>query len=77
MSKIEDIIISGRAPGFPQGNAPDPDAATAKVPKAFREVENEPIYKHGPARGARRIEKLLGMPASHINEVWRRPMPEK
>ena len=74
MSKINEIIESGCAPGFRTGSV-DPDSVYAKAPKGLREIENEPLFKHGPARGASRIGKYFGMSPSSIKKVWEKPIP--
>ena len=73
MGHLAEILASGRAPGFTNRGTVDQDSVYAKAPKGLRELESEPIYKHGPARGARRIAKYFGQSAESIKRVWARP----
>jgi len=41
----------------------------------LRELESEPIYPHGPARGSQRISKHFGMPTQFIKDTWAKPAP--
>lgn len=76
MSHINEILKSGKAPGIKCGQEPyDPDSVYSKVPKALKEIENEPMWKHGPARGSRRIAKSFGMSADTIRREWSKPVP--
>jgi hypothetical protein len=70
-SKLTEIIESGIAPGISTG-APlkDPSSVYVKAPRGLAAVENEPLFKHGPTRGASRIAKHFGMPTSFIKSVW-------
>lgn len=61
MSKIDEILSSGRAPGFGQG-AKDPQSAEVAVPRAFRELEQ--------TTPASEIERQSGFKASRIKRAW-------
>jgi len=73
MSKIKEIIESGRAPGFVGRGSVDPTSVYALAPKGLAAVESEPIYKHGPARGASRISEYFGMSTKFIKKQWAKP----
>ena len=76
MSKLAEILKSGKAPGVRCGQEPfDETSVYGKVPRALKEVENEPLFKHGPARGASRIAKSFGMSADTIRREWSKPVP--
>lgn len=78
MGKILEIIGSGQAPGFPQKGRLDPRGVQAKALKGLREIENEPIYKHGPVRGAKRISDYFGLgTASDIRRTWEKPFGKR
>jgi hypothetical protein len=77
MSKIHEIIKSGIAPGFPQKDRMNPNGAQVKALKGLAAVENEPLYKHGPVRGASRIARYFGFSTSAINAAWRRPFKKR
>lgn len=71
MSRILEIIKSGRAPGARCGKpAVDPDSVFHKAPKALKELESTPRFKHGPPHGAKGIEKHFGMNVSFIQKTW-------
>jgi hypothetical protein len=72
--KMGEILRCGVAPGFPQKGRLDPKGVQTKALKGLKAIENEPIYKHGPCRGASRIAKYFGMgDASSIRKTWERP----
>jgi hypothetical protein len=71
MNGISEILKTGIAPGVRCGRgAVDRDSVFYKAPKALKELESEPIFKRGPARGAGRINKLFGMSTSTIRRAW-------
>ena len=72
MGKLQEIITSGCAPGVRSGTV-DPQSVYARVPKGLSDMESEPLFRHGPARGARRIAKYFGFSADGIKKVWARP----
>ena len=61
MSGIDEIIASGRAPGFHQG-AKDPTSAEVAVPRAFRQLEQ--------TMPAREIERQSGHSLRTIKKAW-------
>lgn len=72
MGKLKEILDSGIAPSAHCGNTLSP-AATAAL-RGLKEIESEPIYKGGPTRGARRIEKYFQLgKASDIRKKWSTP----
>jgi hypothetical protein len=73
MSKIQEIIKSGQAPGVRTG-AVNPNSVFAKVPRALKEIERgETRSKRG--MDARDISKAFGMSTSFIKSVWSKSNP--
>lgn len=72
MNGIEQILQTGIAPGVNIGGHTEHDTVYHKAPKALKELENEPIYKHGPTRGASRIAKHFGMATDFIKSTWKK-----
>lgn len=70
MSKIKDIIISGRAPGVRCGeSAADPKSVYALAPKAIKEIERgEKRSKRGV--DGKDIAKYMGMSVDTLKKVW-------
>lgn len=61
MNGIQDILRSGRAPGFRRG-AKDPMCAEVAVPRAFRQLEQTlPV---------REIERQSGFKVKAIKKAW-------
>lgn len=61
MSRIGEIIASGRAPGV-RGFARDPQSADVAVPRAFRELER--------TNSASKICRDAGYTAETIKKTW-------
>ena len=61
MSRLEEILRSGVAPGFRRGAA-DPTSAAVAVPRAFRQLEH--------TMPLREIERQSGFKAKQIKKVW-------
>lgn len=75
MSKLQEIIDSGCAPGIVT-DAPKVDHASVyyKAPKGLAEVENEQKWKNGPTRSARDISRYFGMSTDFIRKTWAKPI---
>lgn len=74
MSRINEILSSGRAPGVQCGVAVDPNSVYAKAPKGLRELESGGGRKRSERPiGAREISRQFGMSVDKIKEVWSRP----
>lgn len=71
MSKLQEIIESGIAPGVRCGSpAVNPDSVFAKVPRALKEIERgESRSKRG--MDARDISKSFGMTTDFIKKTWK------
>lgn len=63
MSRIDDILKSGRAPGL-NTRAKDPTSADVAVPRAFRQLEQSGMPM-------REIERQSGFKAKQIKKVWK------
>ena len=61
MSKIAEIIESGRAPGF-HGTARDPQCADVAVPRAFCQLEQQ--------HGADKIARDSGFSVNTLKKTW-------
>jgi len=70
MSKLKEILISGKAPGVRCGeSAVDPQSVYALAPKAIKEIERgERRSKSGI--GAKDISKYMGMSVDNLKKVW-------
>lgn len=74
MSKLKEILESGRAPGLITGNHVDKTTVFYKAPKAIRELEHTPRYKGGPNHSAKDIAKSFGMSVDFIKQTWAKPV---
>ncbi len=62
MSKIAEILESGRAPGF-SGAHKDPQSADVAIPRALKQMENQ-------GHSARKIAKDAGYSINTLKRVW-------
>lgn len=70
---LTEIIKCGVAPGVSTGApAVDHSSVYYKAPRGLAAVESEPLFRHGPARGASRIAKHFGMSTQFIKDTWKR-----
>lgn len=61
MSKLSEILSSGRAPGF-NTKAKAPDSADVAIPRALRQMEE----KHG----AKKIARDAGYSVNQLKQTW-------
>lgn len=74
MSKIQEILQSGKAPFGKCGQSPyDPDSVFAKVPKALKQIERGEGRAKRPI-SAREISKHFGMSVDFIKKTWSKPV---
>ena len=61
MSRLKEIIQSGRAPGFNLKQA-DPTNADIAAPRALRQMEEQ--------MGTSKLQRELGMSARKLKQIW-------
>lgn len=61
MSKLQEILDSGCAPGYPTGR-PHPSDADVAAPRALRDMENQ--------MGTSTLCRKLGMKPDKLKKIW-------
>lgn len=72
MSKLKQILQSGKPPGISTGVHVDEDSVYHKAPKALKALENDARFPGGPTRTARDIGKHFSMPVDFIKSTWQK-----
>jgi len=76
MSKLLEILRTGRAPGYKCNNdAVDHESVYYKGPKGLKEVESQPKWKGGPNHSSKDIAKHFGMSRDFIKHTWSKAIP--
>ena len=76
MSKLLEILRTGRAPGYKCNNdAVDHESVYHKGPKGLKEVENQPKWKGGPNHSSKDIANHFGMSRDFIKHTWSKAVP--